>query len=84
MLMQLLNYVIAKAYFRAGAAWEKGQSLTAKSAFYLHLNSNIIFILMFGPRTPAMPESVILIRNALDGMKKDIKIPLKLERGNSN
>ena len=83
-LKQIINYIIAKAFFRAGAAWEKGASPAAQSAFYLNLNTNVIFILMFGERGLPETSNVMQLRNAINDIDHNIKIPLKLERKKSH
>ena len=79
---KIIHFIIAKAYYRAGAAWEKGLSPAAWNAFYLHLNTNIIFILMFGDKNelPLEASNVIQMRDTLHEIPHDIKIPLRLER----
>ena len=80
MTQKIITFVIAKSYYRAGAVWEKGYAPgTNQEAFYLHLNMNIIFILMFGERT-AETNNVTLMRDALDKIDHTIKVPLKLEK----
>ena len=78
--MKIIHYIIAKTFFKAGAAWEKGHSPSAQSAFYLHLNTNVIFILMFGERSPPQNSNIIQMRDALHEIPQNIKIPLKLEK----
>ena len=80
MIQKIITFVIAKSYYKAGAVWEKDRSPDAhQSAFYLHLNMNVIFILMFGERTSEV-NNVILMRDALDKIDHTIKVPLKLEK----
>ena len=78
-IIKIMTFIIAKTYYRAGAVWEKGKSPNAQNAFYLHLNMNIIYILMFGERK-SIKNNVILMRDALDKIDHNIKVPLKLEK----
>ena len=80
MIQKIITFVIAKSFYKAGAVWEKGHSPGVHdNAFYLHLNMNVIFILMFGERT-SKTNNVILMRDALDKIDHKIKVPLKLEK----
>ena len=50
---KIIDYIIAKTYFKSGSPWTKGESKSSQNSFYLHLNTNVIFILMFGERSPS-------------------------------
>ena len=84
-VQKIITFIIAKSYYKAGAVWEKDRSPEVhQNAFYLHLNMNVIFILMFGERTSDPNNNVILMRTALDKIDHTIKVPLKLEKRMSN
>ena len=74
-IQQIITFIIAKTYWKAGAVWQTSQS---HSSFFLHLNMSVIYVLTFGERTGEL-TNVIRMRMALDAIDQSIKIPMKIE-----